>query len=162
MMYEIEVRPGPNTGFFNYYTETVEANTSHDAVARVQRANPGCQVRCCNSYNKSQNGNSSIPSVGNVGGGAALVGLIVGGWVFITFTPWIMMGLGGAIGTFIGEKVTGQSIEEYTERDDDSGHGKAAIALVLALLAGGFGFVQGTNLQKEWNNSNTPAEVRTK
>lgn len=40
MLYDIEVRPGRNTEFFQYYTETVEAQTSHDAVARVQRSNP--------------------------------------------------------------------------------------------------------------------------
>ena len=94
MLYDIEVRPGPNTGFFNYYTETVEANTSHDAVARVQRANPGCQVRCCRSYNKpSGNGGFSSSFDGDVGGGYLILGAILFGiWVVVEYW-WIVVPL---------------------------------------------------------------------
>lgn len=58
MHYEIEVRPGPGTGHFQYYTETVEALTSHDALAMVQRRNPGCQVTVCRSWQGTQRTNS--------------------------------------------------------------------------------------------------------
>ena len=73
--YDIEVRPGPNSEFFQYYTETVTANTANDAEQRVQRMNPGCQVRCTRSYTDSEynGGNSSysgssvsIPSFGTL------------------------------------------------------------------------------------------------
>jgi len=52
MLYDIQVRPTSKTEYFQYYTETVEAATSHDAIRRVQRANPGCSVSCVKSYNK--------------------------------------------------------------------------------------------------------------
>lgn len=91
MLYDIEVRPGPNTGFFQYYTETVEANTSHDAIARVQRANPGCQVRCCRSYNKpNRNGGSSSSSDGNVGGYLILGAILFGIWLLVEYW-WIVV-----------------------------------------------------------------------
>ena len=90
MLYDIEVRPGPDTGFFQYYTETVEAATSHDAIARVQRANPGCQVRCCRSYNKS-NGSSSS-DIGDVGGYLALGAILFGIWVVVEYW-WIVVPL---------------------------------------------------------------------
>lgn len=162
MLYDIEVRPGPNTGFFNYYTETVEANTSHDAVARVQRANPGCIVRCCRSYNSPNKSSSSSGSgVGDVGGTVGLIGLVAAAWAFVSFTPWILMGLGGAAGLWIGEKVTGQSVEEYTSRDDNKGHTQAGIVLALMLLAGGFGFVKGDEIKKGFDAPDAPVEVKS-
>lgn len=75
MLYDIEVRPGPNTGFFQYYVETVEAATSHDAESRVQRANPGCIVRCCRSYN--DDGEESSSDGGFDGAGILMLAVIV-------------------------------------------------------------------------------------
>ena len=54
MFYEIEVRPAPGMDFFQYYTVTVEAQTRHDALQRVQRSNPGCMLSCCGSYQSRQ------------------------------------------------------------------------------------------------------------
>ena len=89
------------------------------------------------------------------------IGIGGGLWAFFTFTPWILMLGGGALGTWVGEKVTGQSVEEYTDSTEDSGHKKAAIALTLALLCGGFGFIQGNNLQNDWNTTDQIEEVRS-
>ena len=84
-------------------------------------------------------------------------------WALVSFTPWILMGFGGALGTWIGEITTGQSVSEYTERTDDSGHGKAAIVFALALIMGGFGFVKGTEIHNYFNSPSTPSsEVKTK
>lgn len=69
------------------------------------------------------------------------------------------MGLGGAAGTWFGEKVTRTSVSEI---NDNSGPGKdraTMIILILMLLGGGVGFIQGSNFQQEWNNE-TPTEVR--
>ena len=89
MLYDIEVRPGPDTGYFQYYTETVEAATSHDAVARVQRANPGCVVRCTKSYNKPR-GEASGGSDGDVGGYLILGAILFGIWLLIEYW-WIVV-----------------------------------------------------------------------
>jgi len=89
------------------------------------------------------------------------IGIVGGFWAFFTFTPWILMLGGGALGTWVGEKVTGQSVEEYTDSTEDSGHKKAAIVLTLALLCGGFGFIQGNNLQNDWNTTDQIEEVRS-
>lgn len=151
--------------FVNSQVGTIktEVDAATYSGARQQIYAKHGDVQTITNLREVRSGNSSSASVGDVGGGAALVGLIAIAWLFITFTPWIMMGLGGAIGTWIGEKVTGQSIEEYTERDDDSGHGKAAIALVLALLAGGFGFVQGHEMKKGFDSPSSNVEqVRSK
>ena len=70
------------------------------------------------------------------------------------------MGLGGATGTWIGQKVTGQTIEEYNEREDDSGHSKAAIVVALALILGGIGFVKGDELKKSFDAPDAAAQVQ--
>lgn len=88
MMYEVEVRPGPGSGFFQYYTETVEAPTSHDAESRVQRANPGCIVRTTKSWSEydddsdyESHSSLSIDGVGLI----VLVGIvfIIAAWKYI-------------------------------------------------------------------------------
>ena len=89
MLYDIEVRPGPNSEFFQYYTETVEASTAHDAVSRVQRRNPGCNVHCINSYNSSRQGSSSL-DFGDIGGSALLIGLLLLLWVIIEYWSIIL------------------------------------------------------------------------
>lgn len=87
MLYDIEVRPGPDTGFFQYYTETVEANTSHDAVARVQRSNPGCNVRCCASYN-APNDSSGGGSFSDGDGEGAMAAIAILGTIVLVMWAW--------------------------------------------------------------------------
>ena len=101
MLYDIEVRPGPNTEFFQYYTETVEAATSHDAVKRVERRNPGCTVRCCRSYNAPGSGGGSF-DLGDSGGYLALGMVVLGLWLIIEFW-WIVIPVAvlGGIGWFL-------------------------------------------------------------
>lgn len=89
MLYDIEVRPGPNSEFFQYYTETVEASTAHDAVSRVKRRNPGCNVHCTNSYNSSRQGSSGL-DFSDIGGSALLIGLLLLLWVIIEYWSIIL------------------------------------------------------------------------
>jgi hypothetical protein len=141
----------------------VQAATFQGAKEQIY-AKHGNVQQITNLHQVSRNSSSSSgdSSSGSVGGTVALIGLIAAGWAFMSLTPYVLMAVYGAGATWISQLLTGQSIEEYAERSDDSGHGKAAIVLVLALLAGGFGFVQGSNLQKEWNTTDTPAEVKSK
>lgn len=90
MLYDIEVRPGPDTGFFQYYTETVEANTSHDAIARVQRANPGCQVRCCKSYN-APNDSSGGGSFSDGDGEGTMAAIAILGTIALVMWAWSVL-----------------------------------------------------------------------
>ena len=89
MIFELEVRSKAGTDYFQSFKTTVEAGTSSDALNRVKRQYPGCDVWVCRSYNAPVNrgGGSSAPS-GSSGGlgsavmlliGAALIGSIFGG-----------------------------------------------------------------------------------
>jgi len=140
----------------------VEAATFSGAKEQIY-AKHGNVQQITNLHQVSNRSSSSpATSEASMNATVGLIGLIAVGWAFMTFTPWILMLLGGAAATWASQLITGQTIEEYAERQDDKGHGKAATVLVLALLAGGFGFIQGDNLQKEWNTPDTPAKVQTK
>lgn len=143
-------------------TTEVEAATFGGAKQQIY-ARHGNVQSITNLRQVSSSSGSSGGSEIDGGGVIALVGLIAAGWAFVTFTPWILMGLGGVAATWIGEKITGFSITDFGENgtDDDSDYSKAAIVLALALIAGGFGFVKGVELKKGFDApSDTPAQVQ--
>jgi hypothetical protein len=153
--YKAEIKTVP-TG--SSYTVTVESGSISTAKQEIEHLYKPIYIR--NLRQVSNSNSSSSSGVGDIGGTVGLIGLVAAGWAFVSFTPWILMGLGGALGTWIGEKVTGQSVEEYTQLDDDSGHSKAAIVLALALLLGGVGFVKGDEIKKSFDTPDAPAQVK--
>ena len=97
MLYDIEVRHKPGNGdYFQPYKEIgVEALTSHDAVAKIQRQNPGCQVWCCNSYNESRGNSSSSSDSSDVLGYLLLAAII--GVIYVCVTWWYFVVPGALI-----------------------------------------------------------------
>jgi hypothetical protein len=142
-----------------YQELEVQSNTNYGAKEQFKRIYGAEQII---NLRQVRDSSSSGSGVGDVSGTVGLIGLVAAAWAFVSFTPWILMGLGGAAGLWVGEKVTGQSVEEYTSRSDDKGHGKAAIVLALTLLAGGFGFVKGDEIKKGFDAPDTPAQVQKK
>lgn len=123
-----------------------------------------------NNYSRQSysNSSSSGPSM-DVDTSVGLLVLLGGLWAFFTFAPWVLMLVYGMGSTWIAEKVTGQSIAEYGECEDDdqpnSAHKKALAVLLSAVIFGGAGFIHGSNLQREWevdNNSNQPKVEQVK
>jgi hypothetical protein len=91
-MYEVEVRPGPGSEFFQYYTETVEALTSHDAELKVKRSNPGCIVRTTRSWDDYDDDVNSSDSNVSMNGGFILALLLI---AFLVYAwKWILL-IGG-------------------------------------------------------------------
>jgi hypothetical protein len=99
----------------------------------------------------SSSSSSSSPSM-DMGTSMGLLVLLGGLWLFFTYTPWVLMFLYGPGSTWLAEKLTGQSIEEYTETENptDGQHKKALAIILSAIIFGGAGFIQGSNLQREW------------
>ena len=90
MIYDIEVRPGPGMEFFQYYTESVNANSSDDALKRVQRSNPGCELCCTGYYNDDgESGGSGM----DLGSSTTWALILVGGVAFFYLLP-IIIGVG--------------------------------------------------------------------
>lgn len=147
---------GSNTGWQNL---EVESNTSVGAIEQFKRVYGAEQI---SNVTQVSSGSSSNGSSLSIGGTGALIGLAAGAWAFVTFTPYILMLIGGVAGTWIGEKVTSQSVEEYTNQGDNGNHNKAAIVLVLSLLLGGIGFVQGDSLKKGFDAPSVPSQIHLK
>ena len=138
------------------YSVTVEAGASYVAKQEIERLYRPIFIQNLRQVH-NDSGSSS-----DVSGGASVVGvgLLAACFAFVYFTPWVLMFLLGGFATWIGEIVTNQSLEEYTQRDDDFGHKRAAFVVVLALLAGGFGFVKGDEIKKGFDTPDAPAEVK--
>lgn len=113
-----------------------------------------------NYSNSSYSSGSSSGSSMDIGTSMGLLIILGGLWAFFTWTPWILMLVYGMGSTWLVEKVTGQSISEYSETEEteqnDSAHKKALAVVLSAVIFGGAGFIHGSNLQKEWgSNTNT-------
>lgn len=137
------------------YSVTVEAGASYVAKQEIERLYKPIFIQNLRQVHGDSSGS-------DVSGGASVVGvgLLAACFAFVYFTPWVLMFLLGGFATWVGEVVTNQSLEEYTQRDDDYGHKRAALVVVLALLAGGFGFVKGDEIKKGFDAPDVPAEVK--
>lgn len=138
----------------------VEAATFYGAKEQIYAKHGDVQQIVNLRQVRSSSSSSSGGSSGDGSGALALIGLIAAGWLFMSFTPWVLMGLGGAFGTWIGQMVTGQTIEEYNEREDGSGNKRSAFVLALALLLGGFGFIKGDEIKKDFDTQSTPTQIQ--
>ena len=139
----------------------VEAATFSGAKEQIY-AKHGDVQQIVNLRQVSSGGSSSSSGSGlDLGGTVGLIGLVAAGWAFVSFTPWVLMGLGGATGAWIGQKVTGQTIEEYNERDDGLGNKRAAAVLALSLILGGIGFVKGDEIKKGFDAPSVPEQVKS-
>jgi hypothetical protein len=141
-----------------YVDIEVSASTINGAKEQLQRVYGAEQIT---NLREVKNNSSSSSSGTDIDGTMGMIGLIAAACLLYAFTPWILMLIGGAAGAWIAEKVTGQKIEEYNEREDDAGHRSAAIVLATALILGGVGFVQGDALKKGFDApSDAPAQVK--
>ena len=131
------------------FDEYVEARDYQEARQVALARNPNAKVigvtavfeqsKSSFSGSSSSSSGSSSSSSSSSGSGEGVLGLaiIIGAiWALMTFLPWILMGLGGWFGAWAGNKT-----------------GKVSLAIILSLLAGGFGYYQGDQWQTEWNKT---------
>ena len=149
------------------YDVKVEAPSISDAYTIIERRE-GVERKYIGTISVIEESSSSSSSGGglDIGSTGALVILGGGLLAFFTLTPWILMGIGGAAGTWIAQKATGYSLEEYTDSKNPSEteNKKAMAIFCAAVLLGGIGFVSGDNIKKgfdaEVNTSSTIENVR--
>jgi hypothetical protein len=116
-----------------YQDLEVQSNTVHGADKQFRSIYGATQV--INIREVGSGGSSSSGSGGGMFGLVIIIGAI---WALMTFLPWVLMGLGGWFGAWAGNKT-----------------GKVSLALILSLLAGGFGYYQGDKWQQELNSDTT-------
>lgn len=139
------------------YSVTVEAGASYVAKEEIERLYKPIYI-----HNLRQVHNDSGSSGSDVDPGTAAVfaGIIGVCYLLVTFTPWVLMVFLGWFGFWAGEMITGQTMEEYAEREDDHGNKRLAFVLALSLIAGGFGFIKGDEIKKGFDAPDAPAEVK--
>ena len=123
-----------------YQDLEVKANTVNGAIDQFKRIYGVEQVINVSEVCGGNSGSSSSGSGGGVFGLAILVGLV---WALVTFLPWILMGIGGSFGAWAGNKT-----------------GKVSLAIILSLLAGGFGYYQGDKWQQEMNSETKVEQIK--
>lgn len=126
-------------------TTEVEAATISGAKQQIY-ARHGDVQQIVNLHEVRNNSFGSGDSSSSSSGGVWLVGLFAAAAVFLYFTPWILMLVGGAGGTWIMQKSFGKSIEEACDEEDTKA---VAWILAVAILLGGSGFVYGSSLNKD-------------
>jgi len=143
----------------------VTAATSNGAIEQLKNVYGATQIQNLRQV-RQNGGGSSLPS----GSSIWIAGILGAGAAFLYLTPWVLMVLYGGLATWTSEKLTGQSVQEYTDTSDDDTtekqHNKAIILFASALFFGGVGFVQGTFLHKDlmvkYGSSDQVEEVRQK
>lgn len=143
--YKAEIKTVPTGGQFTVTTESGSIGTAREQIEKLYDPIYIYNLRECR-------GDNSGSSVGDISGSVGLIGIIAAGWLFFTFAPWVLMIIGGGAGTWIGEKVTGKSIDEITEKDNTRA---GAILLSLMLIGGGVGFIKGQEFQTYMNSSDS-------
>ena len=95
-------------------------------------------------------------------GSGAIIGLVALLGIFAYFTPWVLMIVYGGAATWLGEKITGLKIEEYSDIPDnqttDTQHVRASVTILAALIFGGLGFLHGTQIYNEIHNESPKVE----
>ena len=111
------------------------------------------------SYKNTQSTDDT--NFSGTGGLIVLLGLL---WAAFTFLPWVLMFAGGTAAVWIGQLLTGQTVDEYTSIDDPTNNEtiRFLIVLILSITVGGWGFVQGTLWQREVQTDTTPKVEQVK
>ena len=119
------------------------------AEAQVQSMYGAKEVYSCNPISTpSSNSSGSFSGVGDgsssgIGPGGILALVVIGCaiWVFVEYTPYVVMGVLGATGVWIGGKI-----------------GNKIMALILTFALGAFGFYLGTDWSNQFNNKTGESE----
>jgi hypothetical protein len=149
-----------------YVDIEVSASTINGAKEQLQNVYGAEQIRNLRQVRTGGDSGSSLPS----GSSIWIAGILGAGAAFLYLTPWVLMVIYGGLATWMGEKITNQSVQEYTDTPEsettDNQHKNAMIVFGAALLFGGIGFVHGTFLHKDLMNqygtSEQVEEVRAK
>lgn len=129
----------------------VSANTSYQAQEIMKKVYSAQRISNIREIRENNTNNSTTS------GGTGLIVLLGFIWALFSFAPWILMIIGGMFGTWIGQFVTGSSLEESVDREDVP---RVLIVFALAIMAGGFGFIKGNEVKHYFNTPDTQVEQR--
>jgi len=143
-----------------YQDLEVKANTINGAKEQFERIYGAEQVVNLREVTGGSGGGSGDGL--SIGGTAGLIGLVASVWVFVTFTPWILMSLGGIVGAWVSEKVLGQTLGDYVNdaSPTKSNHIRTILVLITTISLGGVGFYQGDQLKKSFDEPTKTEQIK--
>lgn len=150
---------GSNSGYVDIEVSAGTITGARDQLKNIYGAEQIINLR------EVRGGNSSGISTPS-SGGVWLVGILGAGALLMYFTPWVLMSLYGAIGTWTSQKILGITVSDFADNDNptDDEVKRGMIVLASALILGGAGFIQGTiwnaELNKEYNLDGKQSQVQ--
>jgi hypothetical protein len=159
--YRAEIKVTPTGSFFPVTIESGAMTTAKESINHIYDPISMRNLRQVRGDGGGENG-VSMPS----GGRTWLVGLFVGGGLLLYLTPWVLMTVYGAVGTWVSQKITGVEVSDFADNDDPSDDElkKGVIVLASAFILGGAGFIHGTvwnkDLNKEYNLDGNQPQVQ--
>jgi hypothetical protein len=149
--YKADVWLGSNSGM-----QTVEVNSSSYS---------GVVEQICNIYNVSSDKIRNIREVSNTtnnntysddsGGTLTLIGLCIFVWLFISYTPGLLMGTFGWGSAWGLTKLAGKTTDELLDKKNRKLY---HLIVILSLFCGGVGMVWGDKIQHDYF-TNPPEKV---
>jgi Zn-dependent protease with chaperone function len=86
-------------------------STSNGAIEQLQNVYGAEQIRNLREVRSS----GEIVIFSALGSSIWIVGILGAGAAFLYLTPWVLMVIYGGLATWMGEKITNQSVQEYTD-----------------------------------------------
>ena len=136
-----------------YQDLEVSANTRNGANEQLKNIYGAQQIINLREVHGDGSSGFSVGTSGSV----AIIGLVGAAAVWVYLTPWIMMTACGAAGTWIAQKLTGTTLEDACDTDDNKA---MVIILGAALLLGGYGFIQGEVWHRDMMKTPTTEQVK--
>jgi hypothetical protein len=149
--YKADVWLGSNSGM-----QTVEVNSSSftgviEQICSIYNVTSN-QIR--NVREVSSNRNQGVAGDDSAGayGGLVLVGLGVFVWLFVSYTPYLLMGTFGWGSAWAFTKLAGKTTNELLEKKNRRLYQSIFIA---SLFCGGLGMVWGDRIHQHYSDSST-------
>ena len=149
--YEADVWLGSSSGRQKIRVNSNTLNGAKEQLVNLYHLDdPINDIRNLREVRSSNSNSTSSDSGAWVG----LIGIFGLGWLFMTFTPWVLMLFGGMSACWFTQKITGLNLEDYEDE-----HIRALLIITLTLVAGGYGFVKGNEIKQEFEAEQNAAKV---
>ena len=142
---------GSSSGYVNIEVEAATSTGAKEQLERTYGAQTIINLREINSNSSSSDSSTDEWHIGHT-----ITAALIGGTLLLAFAgEWLGMVLGGTAATWLGEKITGQTIDEYNSSVDTTEiqNKKIAYLLAIVLIGGGAGFAIGSNIKASINDS---------
>jgi hypothetical protein len=136
--------------------QTVEVNSSSFSGVIEQICNiynvSSTQIRNVREVSSNRNQDAASDDSAGAFGGLVLIGLGVFVWLFVSYTPYLLMGTFGWGSAWALTKLSGKTTDELLEKKNQKLYQSIFIA---SLFFGGLGMVWGNRIHQHYSENST-------